>query len=90
MRQRSLGIISKSAISVLGNEVLCIHQQDGILMQGEVRTSEEGGLREVHRILGLRQPWNEDILCRLFGILLQPESLVVLLLLYRQLRVLKC
>ena len=87
MRQRSLGMISKSAISVLGNEVLSIHQQDGILMQGEVRTTEEGGLREVHHILGLRQPWNKDILCRLFGVLLQPESLVVLLLLQRQLRV---
>lgn len=81
MRKRSLSIISKSAISVLGHEVLSSHQQDGILMQGEVRTTEEGGLREVHHILGLRQAWNEDILCRLFGALFQPESLVVLLLL---------
>ena len=59
-------------------------------MQGVVRTTKEGGLREVHHILGLRQAWNENILCRLFGVLLQSESLVVLLLLYRQMRVLLC
>ena len=45
MCHQGLSIISKSAISILGHEVLSIHQQDGIFMKGQVRTTERRGFR---------------------------------------------